>query len=175
MSYENNIDISTTAKPAIVTIKGINNFYGQTVATFQIVPKSMSGVHVMPIEDQHYAGWVANCPIPTVVDDEGKQLSLYRDFTVTYDNNWGIKDDTAQHPGLASAKVTGCGIYSGEVIVNFKIIPATVEDITIEKIDDIRAKTVQCKDLISEHQRLKGTEKVGCVHQHMTTWDMSGT
>lgn len=80
--------------------------------TVRVTAAELSSAKVSEIKDQNYTG-KAITPTPTI-SFFGKTLVLGKDYTVTYENN-------VEASSNAIIRVTGCGNYTGELEITFKI------------------------------------------------------
>lgn len=122
VSYSNNINKGT----AKVTIKGIGNYTGTTIVSFNIIAKAAGDFKVSAIADQTYTG--SEVKPSVTVKDGSTILSKNTDYTVSYYNNTNV--------GTATAVITGKGDYSGTVTVDFKIAPKSINKTSILDIPD---------------------------------------
>ncbi|MEE1019497.1 MAG: Ig-like domain-containing protein, partial [Acutalibacteraceae bacterium] len=123
ISYYNNIDCGT----ATAVITGMNGFTGSITKYFNITSISSSDprISVSAIANVAYTG---DSVTPSVtVQYDGVNLIKGQDYTVEYENNILM--------GLATARITFKGNYSGEVEKNFYIVPKKAEIIS-EIIDN---------------------------------------
>ena len=111
--HENNMDVGT----AVVTINGLNGFTGSVVKTFQIVPLNVSDLDTnhsidVQMQDKTYDGTARTSPPTIYIDD----ILVYMDnYTVEYSNNIKV--------GIATAKITFVGNYSGTITRYYNILP----------------------------------------------------
>ena len=112
----NNDGTITGITPGIATIKMTlkDDSSLSASATIRAVAKTFAGCTIGNIPDQTYTG-TAITPSVSVVSSESVALVLGKDYTVSYSNNVNV--------GVAVAKLTGIGAYSGaSASVNFNII-----------------------------------------------------
>lgn len=128
VTYENNKDQGV----ATVTAHGINNYTGESTATFVIAPLSFTNNNdftIDPIPDQSYNYGAAvepdkNNPDQVVVKYKGwYTLVKGQDYTVSYTGN--------TDKGKATVKVTGEGNFAGDLTKDFTIKPKSLVDTTI--------------------------------------------
>ena len=124
-SYTNNTEIGT----AIVLITGIGNYTGTNGTTFNIIPPAINiaRAEVSLIASILYDG-TAHEPEFTV-SYNGQALIRGQDYDVNYTNNIG--------PGVASATITGKGLYTGKKTITFYIYKRDIADATILPLDDV--------------------------------------
>ncbi len=113
VTYENNIDVGDAAM-AVITGKGA--YTGTVRKNFKIVAAApttteLKAEHIKAIPDQAYTGKEVEPKVVVMVG--GQELTVGRDYEVTYKNNTAV--------GTATAVMQGIGKYSGEVSVNFAI------------------------------------------------------
>ena len=115
---------STDAGQKVVTVTGKGNYNGRNgFATYTIQPKDITSqgtVTVDSISDQTYTGQQLT-PQPTVKDGN-KNLSLGRDYTLSYGPNVNVGT------GAGSVIIRGTGNYTGEKTVTFNIVAASIVD-----------------------------------------------
>ena len=128
VTYENNKDQGV----ATVTAHGINNYTGESKATFVIAPLSLTtnnAFTIDPIPDQSYNYGAAvepdkNNPDQVVVKYKGwYTLVKEQDYTVSYTGN--------TDKGKATVIVTGKGNFAGDLTKDFTIKPKSLVDTTI--------------------------------------------
>lgn len=128
VTYENNKDQGV----ATVTAHGINNYTGESTATFVIAPLSLTNNNdftIDPIPDQSYNYGAAvepdkNNPDQVVVKYKGwYTLVKGTDYIVSYTGN--------TDKGKATVKVTGKGNFAGDLTRDFTIKPKSLVDTTI--------------------------------------------
>ena len=154
LSYANNIDITTDeANPAIVYIRGINNYEGLVSETFNIsrINLERATVEALP----NWRGLEAMPQMSPVVTYEGVTLRPVIDYTIEY-----IDADkntlTAGNPGhMGYVKINGAegSIYYGSTIAPF-FMCYDIEDATITGIEekyDYTGKDVKPTPLIRMH------------------------
>jgi len=115
--YEVEYDDNLNAGLGIVTVKGIGNYQGTAMATFNILDKALTNDMIQAIADQSYTGSAIEPAV--VVKDGDKVLVEGRDYTVTYENNVEV--------GTATVVVTAwtSGNYEGEIKATFNIVGTT--------------------------------------------------
>lgn len=121
VKWENNTEVSTDAKPAKVTIKGIEAAGFEATEksqTFKIVAKSLKSqdITVDPIPDQKYTG--SQITPAVVVKDGDKELVKDKDYTVSYGENINAGKDAGK------VTITGIGNYKDELKPTFNITKA---------------------------------------------------
>ena len=139
LSYEDNINVGT----AKVTIRGIGNYESQIVKSFKIVPKDISLVTVLDIDNQKYTGEKLE-PAFDITDGSAK-LVKDKDYTINYKNNTEI--------GTATIEITGKGNYTGNITKNFNIVENVennVKDISKLSIKNIEDKVYTGKLITPE-------------------------
>lgn len=128
VTYENN----KNAGNATVTAHGINNYAGETTATFTIEPLSLQNNNdfaIDPIPDQSYNYGAAvepdkNNPDQVVVKYKGwYTLVKGTDYTLSYSGN--------TDKGKATVKVKGIGNFADDLSANFTIKARSLVDTTI--------------------------------------------
>lgn len=105
---------------AVLTISGTGNYTGSCTAVFEILPKSVKELEILPIADQIYDR-KAKEPKPVVKDGE-EILAEGEDYSVTYKDNVDL--------GAGTAVITGCGNYKDEAEVSFDIVHGTTAYVT---------------------------------------------
>lgn len=113
VDYYNNVNASNDAT-GLITATG-NNFTGSKTANFTIAPKSIAdpSVIIEPIPDKPYTGG-AIIPALTIWDN-GNELLLGRDYTVSCEDNSNVG------PGTATLTIKGIGNYKNTREVTFVI------------------------------------------------------
>ena len=98
---------------AVASLKGIGNFCGTEIRTFNIVGGDISKAKIEPIEDQIYTGKGVKPDVGIYFNDH--YLDEDVDYYVEYWNN--------HKPGIAKVKITGKGNMTGVVEKKFLILP----------------------------------------------------
>lgn len=110
LTYKNNVNVGNKA---MITITGMNGFYGSMDAAFSIAPCDISKKgKIAAISNQAYTGKALNPAVNVTVD--GKTLKKDSDYTVKYSNNVKVGNK-------AVVTVTGIGNYTGTLEKNFSI------------------------------------------------------
>lgn len=117
VSGSNNINAGTGA---VLTISGTGNYTGTCSAEFEILPRSVKELEILPIAEQVYDRREKE-PKPVVKDGE-KILTEGEDYAVTYKDNVNL--------GTGTAVITGCGNYKDEAEVSFDIVHGTTAYVT---------------------------------------------
>ena len=108
-----------------VTVKGMGNYTGELVISFNILSKSIENVTVSAIDDVTYSG-EQHTPSVTLADGE-TVLVENTDYTITYGEN--IDN------GEGTVVIKGIGNYCSEMTVKFNILRKNINDISISDID----------------------------------------
>ena len=108
VSYSKNVDVGT----ATMTITGIGKYTGSVSKTFNIIPRTITGVAVTLSADSFFYDGNEKRPGVTVKDG-GRTLVSGTDYTIAYSNNINA--------GTAIVTITGKGNYSGELTAEFVI------------------------------------------------------
>ncbi|MDR1591933.1 MAG: hypothetical protein LBS16_03490 [Prevotellaceae bacterium] len=112
LSYTNNVNVGQ----AIITISGKGNYSDTKVVNFNIVPKTLNSVQLVPITEQTYCGTPI---IPDVlIKDGSKTLVKDVDYAITCVNNVNV--------GIANATITGKGNYKDSKTTTFRIVPKSM-------------------------------------------------
>lgn len=127
VAYADNINVGT----ATVTILPIGTdelgqWWSTGKGTFSITPKSIEEAESQPIEDQVFTGSALTPKVELTDGDYTLQEEV--DYTLTYSDNINA--------GEATIKVTGTGNYAGTLTLPFSVVPASLEDVTIDPIAD---------------------------------------
>ena len=119
------ISFSDNAAPgtATATVTGTGAYTGTLTATFQILG-DISQAAVSGLDNQVYTG-AALTPVATVKFGD-KTLTAGTDYDVAYANN--------VNAGTATVTITGKGIYSGTLTVNFTITAKSIKGSEISPI-----------------------------------------
>lgn len=131
VDYDNNINAGKTGS-AEIKIKGINNYSGDRVVPFTILPLNITAATVADIPSVPYAG-VPVTPSVTVTYQTpgGTEMILAEktDYTLSYQNNTAAGNE-------AKAVVTGKGNFTGSTVKNFSIIGHDInaEDVIVADI-----------------------------------------
>lgn len=134
LSYSDNVDVTTGAAKAVVTVTGIGNYTGTVSGEFAITPMDISKLSVDDIPAQVFGG---SQVCPGVVIRNGKiTLSEGVDYTVEYENNSAVTDE-------AKAVITGIGNYTGTVTRIFEIKAYSIEDAEVSGITETVVYTGQ--------------------------------
>lgn len=107
-----------------IVVKGRGDFSGEYTWEFTIAPRKVKNFQIEEIPTQVYTG---KDVMPDVFVTDG-ELEVYsgRDYLVTYGNNL--------NQGMAWAKITGIGNYTGEETLEFQIEPREVKWVELVKI-----------------------------------------
>ena len=117
ISYQNNINVGEAA----VNITGKGNYTGSLTTSFQIIKKPITDGTVTQISDQEYTGEQITPQVTLTVDN--KTLVEDKDYSLQYTNNTAC--------GGAAIIITGQGNYSGELEVDFRIVPRNIAQCNI--------------------------------------------
>lgn len=125
LSYQDNVEEGI----ATVIITGIGNYTGTDSRTF-VISKTLydlndEGVAISAVEDQIYNFGTAIRP-EIVITYDNESLVEDTDYTVEYANN--------VNAGMATITVTGKGVYSGERVITFMIVPADMSDAVVSGV-----------------------------------------
>ena len=143
VSYINNINVSTDANKATITLtaKSTSEHFteGTTkTARFNIVAKSITNDMIQAIADQTYSFGNAITPTVTVKDGE-TTLTLATtaddtgDYSIAYSNNTNAAKSTDET--APTVTITGKGNYTGTASKTFTINPMAVATATISLSD----------------------------------------
>ncbi|MBO5302698.1 MAG: leucine-rich repeat protein [Lachnospiraceae bacterium] len=108
IEYSSNTNVGT----ATVYISAKNNYTGSTNAKFKILPKSLQNATVSFDKGLYAYNGTAIYPV-TSVSVDGKVLSAYKDYEISYHNNI--------YAGTATATISGIGNYTGSISNTFLI------------------------------------------------------
>lgn len=130
-------DSQTEVGVYTMTIESDSAIYCESVtATWQITP---SGLYCDPIPDQVYTGKAIKPELEVYAD--GRLLKKNKDYTITYKNNTAVRNKDAKtiynrkEVSIApTAVITGKGNYSGSYSMTFNIVPANIEEATMDGI-----------------------------------------
>lgn len=113
-------DEAVEAGEYIVTVTAADDssFTGSASASFRIVPQSIQALAGSVSPSFFTYDGTEKKPQVTVRDDNGRMLSLNKDYTLSYENNINI--------GQASAVITGIGSYTGSLTLPFVIVKAAI-------------------------------------------------
>ncbi|MBD5450260.1 MAG: family 16 glycosylhydrolase [Lachnospiraceae bacterium] len=139
ITYKNNLKKGKATVTFTATQR--SGFTGKFAMTFQIGAVSLGGA-VDDIDGATYdeaKGWTADAKVPytpagaklpeiTLKNQNGVALKEKTDYTVTYIK--GVNYKQVNEEGVA-VTLKGKGNYTGELTVNFKIVPAKADDLTI--------------------------------------------
>ena len=140
VTYSNNVEISTAAAPAKITIKGKGEYGGTSSFKFYILPDSSrsiattgtTGVTIDAIPEQLWDGTNSQItPKPilkTTISGFSITLRENADYTLSYINN--------TNEGMATITIAGAGIFTGQRTVHFGIA-GTLYKATISNIDSV--------------------------------------
>ena len=149
VSYANNVEIASSEDEdaPTVTVKGIGNFTGTATGTFSITQYSFmynTSPTVGELPDEAYTG-SAITPVPEVTLN-GHKLTYETDFTIDYrigegDYQWAsytTEPYYQNYTGIVSAYIYGAGNFSDSMYVEqlFKVTARSMDDVTIEAVDD---------------------------------------
>lgn len=124
--YMNNSSVGT----ASVTIKGAGLYSGEKTIYFDITPLDISKADITGVDDKvEYTGEEITFNI--VVKMGSVTLNKGTDYTVSYDNNTNVSDET----NSAMITVTGKGNYTGNATVAFVITQKDISNCSISSIE----------------------------------------
>lgn len=121
LEYGENINAGT----GTVTAKGIGNYKGEVIISFNILSMSLENVSVSAIEGVTYTG-EQHTPSVTVTNGE-TVLVENTDYEIVYGEN------ILKGEGIVTVK--GIGNYCSEREVKFAILPKNINDTSISEID----------------------------------------
>lgn len=126
VKLENNLNASKEGEKAKVTISGINNYKGELVGTFEILPLQLTDMEITvgEIPEQLYIGEPLTPEVSVLYHDTPLQNGI--DYTVSYADN--------MNRGTASAIVTGINNFAGTVTRKFEIRGIQISDCKVEPI-----------------------------------------
>lgn len=148
---------------ATVKIKGIGNFKGSVIITYNIVPKSIGKVTCKYAATKAYTG--GEVTLSLSMKNNSEKLKKGRDYTVTYKNNVEI--------GKATAIIQGIGNYAGTRKITFTIVPAQPK-LTIYKKKSGFIATMSSADEISGYQLEVSTTR-SFTKKKTQTYRVTGT
>lgn len=132
LSYENNVNASTTDNKAKVLITGIGTYAGkQITATFTINPATLSGTLKITDTERVYNG-------KPITLQPGEYSLTKMSTTYTPDVDYVLSYTNNTDAGTATVTATGQGNYTGTVDAQFTISALSVDDsrITVSAIGD---------------------------------------
>ena len=112
--YENTLNKGT----ATVTVIGNGNYTGTKKLSYKVLAKPIAEEMISEVKEATYTGSPVKPDI--IVKDDGIELVLGQDYTVSYSKNKAV--------GNATATVKGKGNYSGTVKIPFAIQKCSMED-----------------------------------------------
>lgn len=124
VSYADNINVTADTNLAKVTVKAAadGNYTGSVTRTFVITARNLANCDISDIEGQIYTGKPVTPDVE--VRDGAKTLVKDTDYDIEYSNNTNV---TTEAGGLAIAKITGKGNYTGEVEKTFSIAKEIID------------------------------------------------
>jgi len=125
VEYSNNI----SAGNATVTIRGIGNHSGNRELQFKINPKDINECTVELSQYIFIYNNTAHRP-DIIVKDNGKTLIGFDNSILDYVDYWDSYENIIQI-GTAKVIINGCGNYTGEKIVEFKIVEKALASISV--------------------------------------------
>ncbi len=121
LEYGENINAGSGS----VTVKGMGNYTGELVISFNILSRSIENAVIPEIADVTYNG-EQHAPSVTITD--GEMILLENtDYEITYGEN--------TESGEGTVVIKGIGNYYSEVTVTFNIQPKNINDTSISDID----------------------------------------
>lgn len=128
VAYSNNIE---AGDEAVAVINGRGNYTGTIQANFTISPRTFNSENISFSEiSEYFATGSSVDPIVSAKDGE-TDLSLGKDFEISYRNNID--------PGEATLIATGVGNYSGSVEIPFKINAIEGNMRAVKSNDELKA------------------------------------
>lgn len=124
--YEIEIDNNTNVGKIDFKINGKGNFDGTKELSFNIVPMDISDLGVEEIENQEYTGSQIT---PEVKVMFGEQALKDSDFDLSYGENIKVSKN-------GTVTITGKGNFTGELTAYFTIVPKSLENFTVEGIEN---------------------------------------
>ena len=127
LSYTDNINVTSDAKKAQVTVTGTGNYAGTVNGQFDITPMSVVKLTIEDVADQTYTGQSVK---PALVVKNGDTiLTAGVDYNITYEDNDVVTEK-------AKAVLEGRGNYTGTVSKTFAIKAADISKADISGIQD---------------------------------------
>jgi len=114
VTYRKNVNVGT----ATVVIVGKGKYEDSIVRQFKIKKKPVADLNIKLSKSRYTYTGLAIKP-PLTVKNGNKNLTLNKDYKVTYKNNKNV--------GLATVNITLIGNYTGSVSRKFEIIPQKVK------------------------------------------------
>ena len=153
LEYENNINVGD----ATIKVTGKGNYTGSRIIGFHIYERNIADTTISDIPDQVFTVGEGRRPSPTVKFGD-RTLVEGTDYVLDYYDNYYV--------GTASIKISGRGVFGGEVIRTFKIKPFTLTasntTVTVEELEyDGKAKTPYVKVVIKSNGREIGRNDDG--------------
>ncbi len=127
ISYSGNVNAGT----ATVTVTGKGGYRGTASTTFEITSVPVEGAQVTLEKDEFTFTGRAIEPTATVALG-GRTLVPGTDYTLAYANN---TDATCLSNQPALVFVIAHGNYTGDLEASFTILPASMEEVTVQRID----------------------------------------
>lgn len=127
VAYADNINVGTATVTVLPVSTGeLGQWWGRGKGAFDITPKSIETAEAQPIVDQTFTGSAITPKVELTDGDYTLEEGV--DYTLTYSDNINA--------GEATIKVTGTGNYAGTLTLPFSVVPASLEDVTIDPIAD---------------------------------------
>ena len=122
VSYSNNNKVGK----ATIKVTGLGIYGGEITKTFNILENNINNISTVNIDtsNKYFTGTTIK---PKVELKDRDYILTSKDYTVTYLNNI--------NPGTATIRITGKGIYSGEIVKTFKIEKHDITKISTISID----------------------------------------
>ena len=105
---------------ATVILIGKGNYIGSRSLNYEIVGCDIHTLKLSGIEDREYTGSPIEQNGLRLMDKEGRELTLNKDYGVTYRNN--------REAGRATIVIEGKGGYQGRITRTFRILPYNIEE-----------------------------------------------
>lgn len=129
LTYSNNIEVGK----ASIIINGIGNYTGTVIKSFNIKNVSVDNIidinnmTILDISQCTYTG-IKITPDVEIISINGAKLTKNVDYTLRYYDNIDA--------GIGKIEITGIGNYKGTKQLNFKIVPKSIVNATIEEVGE---------------------------------------
>ena len=122
ISYKNNVNVGI----ATVTITGIGNYTGTIERNFNIMAQNISNTIIdVNVSNVEYTGRPINPNISIIYNN--KELTKDIDYSLNFLDNI--------NSGIAKVIITGCGNYTGQEEITFKILAKDVSKLDISNVE----------------------------------------
>lgn len=143
ITYGENKETGNEGGSVTIIAKTNSNFTGERTIYFDILPKDISELSISEIGNVIYNG-ERQRPSVSISWDGDKVLSEEYDYELSYSQNVNATTN-------ASVTINGTGNYTGEVVKNFAINPASIQKAIITKKSNYYDYYIDESDIVNDN------------------------